>query len=87
MDEFLFVKLLYNTKLAEGYSLDDIPKLIQESLYVSGYGYYKIESINNVICSITQDNNIRKSRGYIMVNLFYIIGIIISLLTIIYCFL
>ena len=83
-----FVNLLYNVKLAEGYSIDDIPRLIQESLYVSKYGYYKLNSINSAINSILQnEQKERKSKGFVTITLFYLIGIIILILTFIYCIL
>lgn len=83
-----FANLLYNVKLAEGYSIDDIPRLIQESLYVSKYGYYKLNAINSSINSILQnEQKERKSKGFATIILFYLIGIIISILTFIYCIL
>ena len=83
-----FVNLLYNVKLAEGYSIDDIPRLIQESLYVSEYGYYELNTINIAINSILQNEQKEsKSKGFVAITLFYLIGIIISILTFIYCIL
>ncbi len=83
-----FVNLLYNVKLAEGYSIDNIPRLIQESLYISKYGYYKLSSINEAINSISQNESKKgKSKGFVVITLFYLIGIIISILTFIYCIL
>lgn len=80
-----FVNLLYNVKLAEGYKPEDIPKLIQESLYISQYGYYKLDAINEVLTSKLQNReDAGKSRGFITISLFYIAGIIILILTIIY---
>lgn len=54
-----FVKLLYNVKLAEGYLPDDMPKIIQEALYVSGYKPYTLESVIRSINNI-QDNENQK---------------------------
>lgn len=83
-----FVNLLYNVKLAEGYSIDDIPRLIQESLYVSKYGYYNLNAINSAIDSILQnEQKERKSKGFVAITLLYLIGIIISIFTFIYCIL
>lgn len=83
-----FVNLLYNVKLAEGYNIDNIPRLIQESLYISKYGYYKLSSINEAINSTLQNEQKEgKSRGFVAITLFYLIGTIISILTFIYCIL
>lgn len=46
-----FIDLLYKVKQEEGYSIESIPQLIQESLYLSKYGYYKIEDINDTLKS------------------------------------
>lgn len=44
-----FTKLLSVVKKEEGYSQEEIPGLIQESLYLSGYGKYKIDAIEEVV--------------------------------------
>ena len=44
-----FTKLLSVVKKEEGYSQEEIPGLIQESLYLSGYGKYKIDAIEKVV--------------------------------------
>ena len=49
LSTFSFVNLLYKIKLAEGYSEKEIPKLIQESLFISKYGYYSLEKIQEMI--------------------------------------
>lgn len=52
-----FIKLLYKVRLAEGYSIDDIPHIIQEALLASGYNYYHIDAIKNYINSISEKDN------------------------------
>ncbi len=83
-----FVNLLCNVRLAEGYGIDALPKIIQESLYVSCYGYYKLNAVNVAINSILQkERKERKSKGFVVITLFYLIGMIISILTFVYFFL
>lgn len=82
-----FVDLLYRVKQEEGYNIEDIPKLIQESLYISKYGYYKLEAINDVLeTSLQSEKAVGRNRGFLSFNFIYLIGLIISILTIIYCF-
>ena len=50
-----FIKLLYKVRLAEGYSADNIPKVIQEALVASGYQYYSIDTLKDYIDGISKD--------------------------------
>ena len=50
-----FIKLIYRVRLAEGYSVDDMPKIIQEALFASGYEYYRLDNIKNYLDSISDD--------------------------------
>ena len=81
-----FVELLYRVKQEEGYNIENIPKLIQESLYLSKYGYYKLKAINEVLETSLQSEIVAgKNRGFLSINFIYLIGLLISILTIIYC--
>jgi len=52
-----FIRLLYKVRLAEGYSIDSIPKIIQEALVASGYQYYDINTLKDYIDSISKNTN------------------------------
>ena len=50
-----FIKLIYKVRLTEGYSVDSIPKIIQEALVASGYQYYSIDTLKGYIDGISND--------------------------------
>ena len=50
-----FIKLIYRVRLAEGYSIDDMPKIIQEALFASGYEYYRLDNIKNYLATLDED--------------------------------
>ena len=57
-----FVELLYNVKLAEGYSREDIPQLIQEiSICSSDRKIYSIDFIEQIISEIEQEKVLKAS--------------------------
>lgn len=44
-----FIKLLYNVKLAEGYSVENISEIIQETLFVTFEKYMDLNCIDEII--------------------------------------
>lgn len=56
LPDMTFVKLLYTTKLAEGYSRKELPGLIQEIFFVNYDNKYTLEAIEEAINEIEQSD-------------------------------
>jgi len=83
-----YITLLYNVRLAEGYSPRMIPEVIQESLFVSNLGFYELDDIKDFIQNqIEKSSVLSKKQGYITFNIFGLIAICLTIITTIKCIL
>lgn len=53
-----FMQLLFEVRIAEGYDIDQMPKIFQEALLINKYGFFSLEELEDYIKTVLQEEKV-----------------------------